>query len=151
MGNSINKITKSEQKLALSSLKYLSKSQSKALKRKSKTVMLRVDGSDEIVEIPLKALKLFTTIVSKMAEGKSVSLFATETELTTQQAANILNVSRPHLVKLLEIGEIAFIKVGSHRRILLEDILKYESKLKKERRSGLNSLAKEAQKLNLGY
>ena len=151
MGESIKKITKSEQRIASSSLKYLSKSHSKALKKKSKTIKLRVDGIDDVIEIPLKAMKLFTSIVSNMAEGKAISLMATETELTTQQAANILNVSRPHLVKLLELGEIPFIKVGSHRRVLIEDILVYNAKLKKERRNGLNALAKEAQNLNMGY
>lgn len=151
MNNSVKKITKSEQKIALSSLKYLSKSQAKALKRKSKTIKLRVGDNEETIEIPLKAMKLFTSIVSNMAEGKAISLLATETELTTQQAADILNVSRPHLVKLLEIGEIPFIKVGSHRRVLLNDVLEYEEKLKKERRSNLNALTKAAQDQNLGY
>jgi excisionase family DNA binding protein len=75
----------------------------------------------------------------------------TDAEITTQQAAEILNVSRPHVIKLLEKGEIPYKKVGSHRRILLQDILEYESKFRSDRRKKLDYLAKEAQKLNLGY
>ena len=86
-----------------------------------------------------------------MAQGKSIALMPTDAEITTQQAAEILNVSRPHVIKLLEKGDIPFKKVGSHRRILLQDILEYESKFKSERRKKLDYLAKEAQKLNLGY
>jgi excisionase family DNA binding protein len=86
-----------------------------------------------------------------MAQGKSIALMPTDAEVSTQQAAEILNVSRPHVIKLLEKGEIPHKKVGSHRRILLQDILKYESNFKSERRKKLDYLAKEAQQLNLGY
>ncbi len=147
----IQKITKSDQRVALSSIKSLSKSEEKASKSKSNVVELSIQGSDEVVSIPLKALKLLKSIISNMAEGKSIALMPTDAEITTQQAAEILNVSRPHVIKLLEKGEIPFKKVGSHRRILLQDILEYEVKFKTKRRKQLNALAKEAQKLNLGY
>ncbi len=151
MNNSIEKITKSDQKIALSSIKKLAEKEEQAMKNKSKVIKLRIQESDEIVTIPLKALKLLKSIISNMAQGKSIALMATDAEITTQQAAEILNVSRPHVIKLLEKGEIPYKKVGSHRRILLKDILEYESGLKIKRRKKLNSLAKEAQKLNLGY
>jgi len=151
MGSSIQKITKSDQKIALSSIEMLTKSEIKAAKNKSNVVKLKIQGSDELVTIPLKALKLLTSILSNMAEGKSIALMPTDAEISTQQAAEILNVSRPHVIKLLEKGEIPYKKVGSHRRILLQDILEYESKFKKKRRKQLNKLAAEAQKLNLGY
>ncbi len=86
-----------------------------------------------------------------MSQGKSIALMPTDAEVSTQQAAEILNVSRPHVIKLLEKGEIPHKKVGSHRRILLQDILKYESNFKLDRRKKLNALTKEAQQLNLGY
>ena len=73
------------------------------------------------------------------------------TEISTQEAAEIINVSKRHVIKLLEKGDIPYKKVGSHRRILLQDILEYESKYKKKGRKQLNKLAAEAQKLNLGY
>ena len=147
----IQKITKSDQKIALSSVKKLSKSENLASKKKAKVIKLRIEESDEIVTIPLKALKLLNSILTNMAQGKSTALMPTDAEITTQQAAEILNVSRPHVIKLLEKGDIPFKKVGSHRRILLQDILEYESKFKIERRKKLNQIAKEAQKLNLGY
>lgn len=151
MGSSIQKITKSDQKIALSSIEKLSKSEQQANKKKSNVVKLKIQGSDEIVTIPLKALKLLKSILSNMAEGKSIALLPTDAEISTQQAAEILNVSRPHVIKLLEKGEIPYKKVGSHRRILLQDILEFEAKHKKKRTKQLNRLAKEAQKLKLGY
>jgi excisionase family DNA binding protein len=151
MGSSIQKITKSDQKIALSSIEILAKSEEKATKNKSNIVKLKFQGSDELVSIPLKALKLLTSILSNMAEGKSIALMPTDAEISTQQAAEILNVSRPHVIKLLEKGDIPYKKVGSHRRILLQDILEYEAIFKKKRRKQLNKIATEAQKLNLGY
>lgn len=147
----IQKTTKSDQKIALSSAKILADSEGRAAKNKDEVVKLRIQGSDEVVAIPLKALKLLNSIISNMAQGKSIALMPTDAEITTQQAAEILNVSRPHVIKLLEKGEIPYRKVGSHRRILLQDILEYESKFRSDRRKKLDYLAKEAQKLNLGY
>jgi len=151
MGSSIQKITKSDQKIALSSIEKLSKSEEKATKNKSNVIKLKIQGMEGLITIPLKALKLLTTILTNMADGKSIALMPTDAEISTQQAAEILNVSRPHVIKLLEKGDIPYKKVGSHRRILLQDILEYEAKFKKKRRKQLNKLASEAQKLNLGY
>lgn len=147
----IQKITKSDQKVALLSAKVLADSEDQATKNKDEVIKLKIQGSDEVVTIPLKALQLLNSIISNMAQGKSVVLMPTDAEVSTQQAAEILNVSRPHVIKLLEKGAIPHRKVGSHRRILLQDILQYESILKSERRKKLDYLAKEAQVLNLGY
>jgi len=151
MNSNIQKVTKSDQKIALSSIEFLEKSEAKAMKSKSNIVNIKIQGSDELVAIPLKALKLLTSILSNMSEGRSIALLPTDAEISTQQAAEILNVSRPHVIKLLEKGDIPYKMVGSHRRVLLPDILSYESKFKKKRRKQLNNLAAEAQKLNLGY
>lgn len=83
--------------------------------------------------------------------GKAISLLPSDSELITQQAADILNVSRPHVVKLLEEGVIPFKKVGSHRRILLEDLLVYANQQKETRKEHLQFLTQQAQALNLGY
>jgi excisionase family DNA binding protein len=147
----IQKITKSDQKIALLSVKILADSEDQATKNKDEVIKFKLQGSDEVVIIPLKALHLLNAILSNMSQGKSIALMPTDAEVSTQQAAEILNVSRPHVIKLLEKGEIPHKKVGSHRRILLQDILKYESNLKSNRRKKLNALAKEAQQLNLGY
>jgi excisionase family DNA binding protein len=151
MSATIEKISKSDQKIAISSVKSITESEDRAVKEKAKEIKLRIQDSDEEIAIPLKALKLLKLILSNMAQGKSIALMPTDAEVTTQQAAEILNVSRPHVIKLLEKGDIHYKKVGSHRRILLQDVLAYESKLKVERRKNLDYLAKEAQKLNLGY
>lgn len=74
-----------------------------------------------------------------------------KTTVSTQQAADILNMSRPHVVKLLEEGVILFKKVGSHRRILLEDLLSYANQQKEERKERLQFLTQQAQAPNLGY
>jgi excisionase family DNA binding protein len=71
--------------------------------------------------------------------------------ISTQEAADLIGVSRPHIVKLLEAGEIPFKKVGSHRRVLVKDIEIYEQRLQKTRKQKISLLAKQAQELNLGY
>lgn len=147
----IQKTTKSDQKIALLSAKILADSEDLAAKNKDQVIELRIQGSDEVVGIPLKALQLLNAIISNMAQGRSIALMPTDAEISTQQAADLLNVSRPHVIKLLEKGEIPHKKVGSHRRILLQDILKFESNFKSDRRKKLDALAKEAQELNLGY
>ena len=83
-------------------------------------------------------------------KGKSVTIVPTEESLTTQQAARMLNVSRPHIVKLLEAGEMPFKMVGAHRRISLNDLKEYEKKIGEKREKQLRFLTKQAQKLDMG-
>jgi excisionase family DNA binding protein len=135
----------------LSSIESLKKREKQVLKEKKDVVKLNVSDTNESIEIPLKAFSLLKSIIGNMAEGKSFALILADAEMSTQQAANILKVSRPHFVKLLETGKIPFKKVGSHRRVLLKDVLNYETILKLERRKNLDFLAKEAQDLNLSY
>lgn len=86
-----------------------------------------------------------------MAVGNTVEITSVSAELTTQEAADLLNVSRPHLVKLLETGKIPFKKVGAHKRVMLEDIRKYDQHLREITRKNLELIAKEAQQMGLGY
>jgi excisionase family DNA binding protein len=72
-------------------------------------------------------------------------------ELTSQQAADFLHVSRPHLVGLLERNELSYRKVGSHRRILFKDLVEYQQRSRVDRKKALNELAARAQELGLGY
>lgn len=84
-------------------------------------------------------------VVHEMKQGKSIAVMPLHEELSTQEAADLLNVSRPFLVNLLRKGEISFKKVGSHRRVRLEDLLVYKERRDSERLKALDDLAREAQ------
>lgn len=138
--------------MALVSGKQLAKLLGK--KRKSKRALVRIEfdgGRSEAVHLPIEALNQLAKLLAEMGQGNSVKVVPDNTELTTQQAADLLNVSRPFLVEQLESGEIPFRKVGSHRRILLQDILAYKESLEARRRQALQDLAAQAQELNMGY
>jgi excisionase family DNA binding protein len=109
-----------------------------------------IDGDDEIV-VPVRALHLLVQILANMAEGKTVGIMPSNAELTTQQAADFLNVSRPFLVSLLEGGSIDFHKIGSHRRIYVQDLLAYKTKRDAQSEAALDELAAQAQELDFGY
>ena len=118
---------------------------------KGKTARLKVIIGKEDIVVPVTALRLLVDILAQMAERNAVTIVPIHAELTTQQAADFLNVSRPHLVGLLEQEEIPYRKVGSHRRVLFKDLLVYHEKSMASRRSALDELSKQAQGLKLGY
>ena len=142
--------TQKEQRIAQENVKILGQIAGKH-KKSSKAIEIEVSGEKEHVKIPVSAFKFLNTILEHMAQGKAVSIIPSGAEITTQQAAEMLNVSRPHVVKLLEEGELPFHKVGTHRRIKLKDLQKYRVSMEKEREEALTELAKQAQELDMGY
>lgn len=147
----IRRTTKEDQKLAMSSLQGFQVVSQKLKSSRKIGVRIKIQETGEFITIPKKALTLLSAIIQNMAEGKTISIVPSNSEISTQQAADMLNVSRPHLVKLLETQKIPFKKVGSHRRVLLKDIMNYEEQLAKQRESQLDFLSNQAQDLNLGY
>jgi len=118
---------------------------------RGKAARLRViDGKQEI-EVPISALRMLVDILAQMAEGNAVTIVPIHAELTTQQAADFLNVSRPHLVTLLESNELPYRKVGTHRRIQFKDLLEYRNGTRVRSKQSLAELAKQAQELKMGY
>lgn len=109
------------------------------------------EGSEETLVLPGSLLPLLSCILSEMGQGHAVSLISQEAEISTQQAADHLNVSRPFLIGLLESGEIPYRKVGTHRRVRLTDLLGYKRKIDGQRKEALRELAEQAQDLRMGY
>lgn len=107
------------------------------------------DGARVDLSVPEATLPLLLSILKELGHGRGVAVVATDTELTTQQAAGILNVSRPYFVKLLSEGRLPFRSVGSRRRVLLADVLRYKETEVAVRHSGLDELVAESQKLGL--
>jgi excisionase family DNA binding protein len=131
-----------EAKLALRNL-------SPATKGRARSVRVRADGEDAIV--PKEAFELLLEILGQMANGNAVTIVPVQAELTTQQAADFLNVSRPYLIELLQAETIPYRKVGTHRRIRFEDLLAYKQADEKKRQAVLAQLAAEAQANGMGY
>jgi len=110
---------------------------------------VQLDGIELI--LPRDALALLRDILTEMAQGNAVTLVPRHAELTTQEAANLLNVSRPHLIKLLEGGQIPFTRTGTHRRIRYEDLMAYKAERDRQSKEAMEELARQAQELHMGY
>jgi excisionase family DNA binding protein len=94
-------------------------------------------------------MTLLMDILGELASGNAVQIVPVQAELTTQEAANILNVSRPHMVKLLEEGQLPFHKTGRHRRVLFADLMNYKNKREHESLDAMQALADQAQDLGM--
>lgn len=122
--------------------------------RPAKSLQVRIEPENEPAEsisIPVTAFRLLNGILAEMAKGNSVTLIPVHAELTTQQAAEILNVSRPFLIEQLEKGSISYRKVGTHRRVLFKDLMQYKRTMDRNRLNALDELSAVDQELGLGY
>lgn len=111
---------------------------------------IRLEDGEELT-LPTAATKLLMHLLTEMSQGNAVTLIPLHAELTTRQAADYLNVSRPHVVKLLEHSRIPFHKVGTHRRIRFTDLERFKQAHDAVRKEALETLAADAQELGLGY
>ena len=121
--------------------------------RLQKPLSLRVSESvqEQPIELPASAVALLMDVLEVMAAGRGVTIIPENTELTTVEAARILNVSRPYLIKLLEERIIPHRLVGKHRRILIDDVIAYKQRIDTERENVLAQLTAEAQENEMGY
>lgn len=109
-----------------------------------------VSPSGEEIELPESVYEILVRVARELSEGNGVTVLPVEAELTTRQAAEILGVSRPHVIKLMEEGRgFPFTKRGTHRRARLEDVLSYKEKRDAERLAALDEMSREAQELGL--
>lgn len=114
-------------------------------------VKLKADDNNAELEIPGEALRLLVDVLAEIANGNAVTIAPVHAELTTQQAADLLNVSRPYLVKLLEEERIPFRRVGNRRRVQLKDLLAFKRIDDRERDAIADKLTAEAELLGLDY
>jgi len=121
---------------------------------KAERVQLSLRGSngksDDLI-LPGHVLQILLDVLAEIARGNAISVVPMNQEISTQEAASLLNVSRPFLVGLLEKNEIPFRKVGTHRRVLLKDVLAYKERVDQQRKQALDQLAEVSQKEQMGY
>lgn len=122
-----------------------------AREKRPLTVQVTDAERDEPIELPAGAVSLLMDILEAMAAGRGITLIPENAELTTVEAADILNVSRPFLIKLLEEKVLPFRLVGKHRRIRMEDVMAYKARIDRDREAVLDQLAAEAQREGMGY
>ena len=130
----------------------LAQDSSRILASKVQAGELRVHLDDgQVLTLPRAATRLLSYILTEMAAGNAVNLIPVHAEMTTQEAADYLNVSRPYLIGLLETNEIPHRKVGTHRRVQFKDVKTYKDRIDLAREAVLDALAAEAQGLDMGY
>ncbi len=147
-GNEVVTPTKADAAIAKESGQKLAAHLGKAPAR---PLELKIGGTSEELVLPRSVVRVLVSLLNEMGKGHAVTLTPLRAELTTQQAADLLNVSRPYLVKLLDEATIPSRKVGSHRRVQLQDLLAYKQDFLARRQGSLEELAALGQKLGMGY
>lgn len=113
--------------------------------------LVREAEGRQTVELPTFALRLLAEILSELAVGNTVKVVPVHAELTTQEGADLLNVSRPHLVKLLDEGAIPHTKTGRHRRVKFTDLMKYKVHRERQSEAAMSELSALDQARGMGY
>ena len=116
---------------------------------RKESVALQIDGKE--VAVPTGFMRMMIGALGQFAQGKSIAMVEIENEVSPQQAAEILKVSRPYAAKLFDEGAIPSRRVGTHRRALTADVLAYKQREKEARLAVLDELAAEGQRLKMGY
>lgn len=111
--------------------------------------LLMADGGE--IPMPANAVDLLAEILQRLGDGQAVRVLTMDAEMSTQAAADCLNVSRPYLIGLLEAGVLPGRKVGAHRRIRAADVMAYKDAIEQAREKALDELAAQAQELGMGY
>jgi len=109
------------------------------------------NGDPQIIEVPAIALQMFVGVLVEISLGNTIKITSIPAILTSQEAAELLDISRPKLVKLLDDGVIPYTKKGTHRRVSLNDIMIYKGKRDADNLASIEALAAQAQKLGMGY
>lgn len=141
-------LSKKDSQLAKVSSQRLS--QHKNSERKRDTVKLKLAGQGDVA-LPSAIVPLLEVVLAEMAAGRPVSVMSVESDLSTQQAAELLNVSRPFIIKLLKAKALPYRQVGTHRRLRLSDVLAYQKQMDKKADKAMQALADQAQELDMGY
>jgi excisionase family DNA binding protein len=106
-------------------------------------------AKEETLQLPAPAVRMLVRILEEMARGNAVTLIPVHAELTTQEAADMLNVSRPYLIQLLDEGKMEYRKVGTHRRVRFDALMAYKRQSDAERRAALAELAAYDQEIGI--
>lgn len=112
-------------------------------------ILDREEDEQETLKLPASAVRLLVRILAEMARGNAVTLIPIHAELTTQEAADMLNVSRPYLIQLLDEGKIEFRRVGTHRRIRFEDVMAYKQKAHALRQAAIDEFVTYTEELGI--
>lgn len=116
----------------------------------SKACLPTLSGAEgEEMEVPESLFQALRQVVHQMAQERAAMILSVNKDLTTQEAADILRVSRPFLIKLLEEGKIPYFLVGTHRRIHFHDLMAYKTRWEAERRAALDELTRLGQEMGL--
>jgi excisionase family DNA binding protein len=120
-------------------------------KTESGAPLRRVSGEGDELDVPPALVNLLLSVAEELERGNGVSVLPLHRQLTTTEAAQLLNVSRPHVIALLERGELPFEKVGTHRRIRLADVIAYRQAQDQRRREALDDMVRQGEDLGLEY